>query len=166
MKENFHVYKDYPFVCIFPLYSIIKNWSFLSTLPKKVQICFSRIHSHLDFYFIFETYWTTPPQNGPIYQLCIFYIFLITGNMLTRSEPSLDMDPGSSVWISVRITPTLYPGVYWAGFFKNAQNMFNKTCVLFEICLEFCKNLWNMEWDCLHSTKSTVKELYALYHWK
>lgn len=23
------------------------NWSFLSTLPKKVQICFSRIHSHI-----------------------------------------------------------------------------------------------------------------------
>lgn len=91
-------------VCIFPLYSIIQIDHFLVLFQKKFKYVFQ------EFIAIF------PPQNGPIYQLCIFYLLLITGSMLTRSEPSLDMDPGSSVWISVRITPTLYPGVYWAGF--------------------------------------------------
>lgn len=64
----------------------------------------------------------------------------ITDSMPTQSEPSLDTDPGSLVWISVRITPTLYPGVYWAGFVKKEMHkiflmklvfLFRKTCLEF-----------------------------------
>lgn len=137
--------KIIPLFVFFHCIPSLKIDRFLVLFQKKFKYVFQEFIAIQIFISFLRHTEQPPPQNGPIYQLCIFYIFLITGNMLTRSEPSLDMDPGSSVWISVRITPTLYPGVYWAGFFKNAQNMFNKTCVLFEICLEFCKNLWNME---------------------
>lgn len=85
--------------------------------------------------------------------ISIVYILsiCITDSMLTQSEPSLDTGPGSLVWISVRITPTLYPGVYWAGFVKKEMHkiFLMKLVFLFrKTCLEFCKTLlWNMEWE-------------------
>lgn len=81
-----------------------------------------------------------------VYISCVFILSVcITDSMLTRSEPSLDTDPGSWVWISVRITPTLYPG---------KKKQMPKICLMKLVFyfkkkrLEFCKTLlWNMEWE-------------------
>lgn len=118
-RRTFMCIKIIPLFVFFHCIPSLKIDHFLVLFQKKVQICFSRIHSHLDFNFIFETYWkpNPPPPKWPnisvVYILSIFNYRQHANSVGTLSGHgswilSVDFCPDNTHFVSRCVLGRLY----------------------------------------------------------